>query len=126
MRHLYLYTREPVFFYGRASGPPEVEQEVLADEDLKKSSGWPNHRGEVLEGNRRGQCQRLPTQDKKGEVTKRGLRATEKLLRPTKIEEVPFRWQGCINCAILPSGMGAHGVSSEHVENMEMFSCSPT
>ena len=34
--------------------------------------------------------------------------------------------QGCINCAILPSGMGARGVSSEHVENMEMFSCSPT
>ena len=31
-----------------------------------------------------------------------------------------------INCAILPSGMGALGVSSEHVENMEMFSCSPT
>ena len=26
-----------------------------------------------------------------------------------------------INCAILPSGMGALGVSSEHVENMELF-----
>ena len=35
-------------------------------------------------------------------------------------------YQGCIICAILPSGMGARGVSSEHVENMEMFSCSPT
>ena len=34
--------------------------------------------------------------------------------------------QGCINCAILLSGIGAHGVSSEHMENMEMFSCSPT
>ena len=34
--------------------------------------------------------------------------------------------QGCINRSILPSGMGARGVSSEHVENMEMFSCSPT
>ena len=34
--------------------------------------------------------------------------------------------QGCIICSILPSGMGASGVSSEHVENMEMFSCSPT
>ena len=34
--------------------------------------------------------------------------------------------QGCIICAILPSGMGARGVSSEHVENMEMFYCSPT
>jgi len=33
------------------------------------------------------------TQDNKQEVTKRGLRATEKLLRPTKIEEVPFRRQ---------------------------------
>ena len=31
-------------------------------------------------------------------------------------------YQGCINCAILPSGMGARGVSSEHVENMKMFS----
>ena len=36
------------------------------------------------------------------------------------------RRQGCINCAILPSRMGARGVSSEHVENMEMVSCSPT
>ena len=34
--------------------------------------------------------------------------------------------QGCIIRSILPSGMGARGVSSEHVENMEMFSCSPT
>ena len=34
--------------------------------------------------------------------------------------------QGCIICAILPSGMGARGVSSEHVENMETFSCSST
>ena len=43
--------------------------------------------------------------------------------------------QGCINRSILPSGMGARGVSSEHVENMEntekienmeMFSGSPT
>ena len=29
--------------------------------------------------------------------------------------------QGCINCAILLSGIGARGVSSEHMENMEMF-----
>ena len=29
--------------------------------------------------------------------------------------------QGCIICSILPSGMGARGVSSEHVENMEMY-----
>ena len=28
----------------------------------------------------------------KGEVTKRSLRAAEKLLKPTRIEEVPFRW----------------------------------
>ena len=34
--------------------------------------------------------------------------------------------QGCINCAILLSGIRASGVSSEHMENMEMFSCSPT
>ena len=34
--------------------------------------------------------------------------------------------QGCIICSILPSGMGARWVSSEHMENMEMFSCSPT
>ena len=34
--------------------------------------------------------------------------------------------QGCINCAILVSGIGARGVSSEHVEKMEMFSCSTT
>ena len=34
--------------------------------------------------------------------------------------------QGCMICSILPSGMGARGVSSEHVEDMEMFSCSPT
>ena len=32
----------------------------------------------------------------------------------------------CINRSILPSGMGARGVSSEHVENMEVFSGSPT
>ena len=34
--------------------------------------------------------------------------------------------QGCINCGILLSGIRARGVSSEHMENMEMFSCSPT
>ena len=33
--------------------------------------------------------------------------------------------QGCIIRSILPSGMGARGVSSEHVENMEMCSGSP-
>ena len=37
-----------------------------------------------------------------------------------------LHWQGCIIRSILPSGMGACGVSSEHVKNMEMFSCSPT
>ena len=30
--------------------------------------------------------------------------------------------QGCINCGILVSGIRARGVSSEHMENMEMFS----
>ena len=34
--------------------------------------------------------------------------------------------QGCIIRSILPSGMGACGVSLEHVEDMEIFSCSPT
>ena len=34
--------------------------------------------------------------------------------------------QGCIICSILPSGMGARGLSLEHVENIEMFFCSPT
>ena len=29
--------------------------------------------------------------------------------------------QGCIICSTLPSGMGARGVTSEHVENMEMM-----
>ena len=36
------------------------------------------------------------------------------------------RGQGCISCGILLSGTGARGVSSEHMENMEMFSCSLT
>ena len=35
-------------------------------------------------------------------------------------------WQGCISCGILVSGIRARGVSSEHMENREMFSCSPT
>ena len=34
--------------------------------------------------------------------------------------------QGCISCGILVSGIRARGVSSEHMEIMEMFSCSPT
>ena len=34
--------------------------------------------------------------------------------------------QGCIKCAILPFRMGARGVTSEHMENIEMFSCFPT
>ena len=41
--------------------------------------------------------------------------------------EQPFiQVQGCISCGILVSGIQAHGVSLEHMENMEMFSCSPT
>ena len=43
---------------------------------------------------------------------------------PTKYAQI--HTQGCMIGAILPSGMGARGVSSEHVENMEMFSCSLT
>ena len=43
--------------------------------------------------------------------------------RPSFIEVdilvMPGVTQGCINRSILPSGMGALGVSSEHMENME-------
>ena len=35
------------------------------------------------------------------------------------------QYQGCISCGILLSGTGARGVSSEHMENTEMFSLSP-
>jgi len=34
----------------------------------------------------------------------------------------PNHRQGCISCGILLSGTGARGVSSEHMENVEMFS----
>ena len=34
--------------------------------------------------------------------------------------------QRCLSCGILVSGIRARGVSLEHMENMEMFSCSPT
>ena len=45
----------------------------------------------------------------------------------TMIVDAPKRvYQGYIIRSILPSRMGARGVSSEHVENMEMFSFSPT
>ena len=37
-----------------------------------------------------------------------------------------MQYQGCISCGILVSGIRARGVSSEHMENMEMFSYSPT
>ena len=42
--------------------------------------------------------------------------------QPNAIEGI----QGCINCGILLSRIRARGVSSEHMENMEMFSSSPT
>ena len=42
------------------------------------------------------------------------------------LPDQPKSVQGCIIRSILPSGMGARGVSLEHVENMEMFSCSLT
>ena len=41
-----------------------------------------------------------------------------------KVSLIPV--QGCISCDILVSGIRAHGVSSEHMENIEMFSCSRT
>ena len=42
------------------------------------------------------------------------------------VEYAEYAEQGCISCGILVSGRRARGVSSEHMENMEMFSCSPT
>ena len=49
-----------------------------------------------------------------------------KKLKNHIIENGPAADQGCISCGILVSGIRARGVSSEHMENMEMFSCSPT
>ena len=46
--------------------------------------------------------------------------------QPIRSDHRHCREQGCISCGILLSGTGARGVSSEHMENMEMFSCSPT
>ena len=43
-----------------------------------------------------------------------------------KVRKMLSDTQGCISCGILVSGIRARGVSSEHMENMEMFSCSPT
>ena len=51
------------------------------------------------------------------------------LLKPFQIEKQQIeidKAQGCISCGILVSGIGARGVSSQHMENMEMFSLSPT
>ena len=39
----------------------------------------------------------------------------------TEVKQVDGK-QGCISCGILLSGTGARGVSSEHMENVEMFS----
>ena len=40
--------------------------------------------------------------------------------------EMIIREQGCISCGVLVSRIRARGVSSEHMENMKMFSFSPT
>ena len=45
---------------------------------------------------------------------------------PAVFRRFVYLKQGFISCGILVSGIRAHGVSSEHMENMEMFSCSPT
>ena len=45
---------------------------------------------------------------------------------PLQLQHDNYCDQGCISCGILVSGIRARGVSSEHMENMEMFSCSPT
>ena len=47
-----------------------------------------------------------------------------KLLNELDNKKSPY--QGCISCGILVSGIQARGVSAEHMENMEMFSYSPT
>ena len=47
-------------------------------------------------------------------------------LRSVFIYNQLIQGQGCIIRSILSSRMGAPGVSSEHVENMEMFFCSPS
>ena len=46
--------------------------------------------------------------------------------QPKNLRHISFCSQGCISCGILVSGIRARGVSSEHMENMEMFSYSPT
>ena len=48
------------------------------------------------------------------------------LIEICEAELLLFDRQGCISCGILVSGIRARGVSSELMENMEMFSCSPT
>ena len=58
-----------------------------------------------------------------------GLQVKKKYSSMYSIEKVLHQkgtQQGCISCGILVSGIRARGVSSEHMENMEMFSCSPT
>ena len=63
------------------------------------------------------------------------IQYSDELILILKSTDIEVQWktrlgvicaQGCINCAIQLSGIGARGVSSEHMENMEMFSCSPT
>jgi len=66
------------------------------------------------------------------DVTKAFEDANSKLVEVVTVADVDDEdrvGQGCISCGILVSGIRAHGVSSEHMENMEnmeMFSCSPT
>ena len=48
-----------------------------------------------------------------------GALCTKKLSKDISID---CGSQGCISCGILLSGTGARGVSSEHMENVEMFS----
>ena len=43
----------------------------------------------------------------------------------TLVHQKSWWQQGCIIRSILLSGMGARGISLEHVENMKIFSCSP-
>ena len=53
-----------------------------------------------------------------------GIMMMMMIMEVMSIKSNDHDYQGCISCGILVSGIGARGVSSEHMENMEMFSCS--
>ena len=60
------------------------------------------------------------------EVTQFTLLALLSMLTVAPLFSLFILHQAFISCGILVSGIRARGVSSEHMENMEMFFCSPT